>query len=126
MSLVIDGTTYDLPLKVINRTADLLFKYGERTEDGVLHSEILGVFYNYSVECGQSANNVADYAALWVKLTEAVESHTITMPDEDGDKTFTCYFADIKDETVKWNTTQNYFRGLSFSIIAISPAVVPA
>lgn len=117
--------TYNLPVKVVKRKADLLFKTAERTEDGVLHSELIGVYYNYDVEIGQSANNVADYAALWVKITSAVESHKITMPDESGNKIFDCYFAAIKDEAVKWNSSQNYFRNLSFSIIAISPAVTP-
>lgn len=125
MTITIDSVTYDLPLKVVNRTASSLMKYAERTEDGVLHTETIGWFYNYDVEIGQSKNNVADYAALWVKLSAAVESHEITLPDEDGTKTFNCYFAGVKDEAVKWNTTQNYFRNLSFSIIAISPAVTP-
>lgn len=126
--MIIDGVTYDLPIKVVKRKADLLFKSAERTEDGVLHSELIGVYYNYDVEIGQSANNITDYAALWVKITEAVDTdnpHSIVMPDESGTKTFYCYFAAIKDEAVKWNSSQNYFRNLSFSIIAISPAVTP-
>jgi hypothetical protein len=125
MSITIDSHTYDLPLIVVNRTASSLMKYAERVETGDLKTETIGWFYNYDVVVGQSANNVAEYAALWVAITAPVESHEITMPDESGDKTFRCYFASIKDETVKWNTVQNYFRNLSFSIIAISPARTP-
>ena len=125
MSLVIDSVTYNLPIKIINRKADALYKYAERVESGELKSELIGFYFNYDVEVGQSANNIVDYAALWVKITEPVESHEITMPDESGTLTFDCYFANIKDEVVKWKTAQNYFRNLSFSIIAISPSRVP-
>jgi hypothetical protein len=126
MSIVIDSTTYNIPFKVVNRKADLLFKDGAgRTEDGVLHAEILGVYYNYDLEMGMSANNVSDYAALWVKLTEPVNLHEITLPDESGTLTFDCYFANIKDTVIKQGAT-NYFRNLTFSVIAIFPARTPA
>lgn len=120
----IDGVTYNIPYKVVNRKAELLFKYAERTEDGVLHSELIGVYYNYDLQMGMSANNVSDYAALWVKLTEPVETHEIILPDESGTLTFDCYFAGIKDEVSHEGAT-NYFRNLSFSVIAVSPARTP-
>jgi hypothetical protein len=125
MSLTIDGATYNLPMKVINRTASAVYKYAERVETGDLKSEIIGFWYNFDVEVGQSINNVADYNALWIKLSEAVESHTITMPNGASDLTFSCYFASIKDEVSKQKGGTNYFRNLSFSIIGTSPAVVP-
>jgi hypothetical protein len=120
MSLTIDSTVYDVPIITMDRKGDALYKYAERTEDGVLHSELIGIYYNYSLAVGMSANNVSDYAALYTKLTEAVETHSITLL---GD-TFTCYFANIKDGVVKLGTT-NYFRNLTFEVIAISPALTP-
>ena len=125
MSIIIDTVTYNLPLKIVNRKAEILFKFAERTADGVLHSEPIGTYYNYDVEVGMSKNNVTDYAALWLKLTEPTGEHEITLPDESGDLTFDCYFANIKDDVAKTGAT-NYFRNLSFSVIAISPARVPA
>src|SRR3990172_7925226 len=101
MSITIDTITYDIPIKVLNRKAELLFKYAERTEDGVLHSEIIGTYYNYDVEFGMSANNVTDYAALYLKVSEPIESHEITIL---GD-TYDCYFANIKDEVAKTGAT---------------------
>jgi len=127
MTIIIDSVTYDIPLETVSRKADILYKSAERTADGTLHSELIGVFYNFTVKAGMSANNISDYAALWVKLTEPVESHTITLPDETANGlTFTCYFANIADDVVKWYPTQSYFRSLTFSVIAISPARTPA
>lgn len=125
MSIVIDSTTYNIPIKVNRRKAELLYKFAERTKDGVLRSELIGVYYNFDLECGMSVNNVTDYAALWVKLTEPVTSHEITLQDETPDGlTFDCYFANITDEVVKDGAVP-IFRNLSFSVIAISPARTP-
>ena len=125
MTLVIDETTYNVPIISINRKPAALFKFAERTQDGKLHSEMIGQFYNYDLVVGQSLRS-SDYAAFWVKLTEAVESHEITLPDEDGDRTFTCYFADVKDTMVKDLVSGHYFKGLAFSVIATDPSVVPS
>lgn len=124
MSITIDGTTYDVPIKTLKRKAEFLDKYAERTEDGVLHRELIGTYYNYELQAGMSANNSTDYAALWVKLTEPVASHSIVLPDESGTLTFDCYFAGISDDVDRTGAT-NYFRNLSFSVIAVSPARTP-
>lgn len=123
--LIIDGITYSLPVKVISRRAEMLYKYAERTETGVLKSELIGVYFNYDVQVGMSSNNVVDYAALWLKITEPVESHMITLPNESGSITYSCYFANIKDEVVKDDGTTVYFRNMSFSVIARSPLRTP-
>jgi len=120
--IIIDGITYDIPIVSIKRTADFLDKYAERTEDGELHRELIGVYFNYSLKFGQSSNNVADYAALWVKLTEATEFHTVTVPDESGTFTFTAYFAGVSDE-LKKEGAQNFWKNLTVNFVAKSPAV---
>ena len=125
MSITIDSVTYNVPIKTLQRKAELLFKYAERTSDGVLHAEPIGTYYNFQLSAGMSANNISDYAALWVKLTDPDYEHEITLPDESGTLTFDCYFAGITDEVAKDGTT-NYFRSLTFSVIAISPARTPS
>lgn len=127
MSIVIDTVTYNIPLKIVSRKPEFLYKYAERLQNGTLVAELLGVYYNFDVECGMSENNVTDYAALYLKITEPVVFHQITMPAPSGYGTFDCYFANVRDESIKWyaNGTQ-YFRGLTFSVIQKSPARVPA
>lgn len=126
MTIIIDTVEYDLPFKTINRKAELLFRFAERDQNGKLHGEVIGTYYNYSVEVGQSLNNVNDYAALWVVLTDPNFEHEIIMPDETGSLTFECYFSGVKDEVKKWTDAGVvYFRNLSFEVIAISPARTP-
>lgn len=123
--IIIDGIEYAIPYAVISRKADKLYKYAERTEDGKLRSEVIGVYFNYSLQMGMSANNVASYAALWNTITSPRESYVVTLPNERGGLTFEAYFANIKDEVSKEKGGTTYFRNLTFDVIAISPARTP-
>jgi hypothetical protein len=119
--ITIDGIAYDIPILGIKRKAEVLDKYAERSEDGVLHREILGVYFNYSLEIG-TTTNTAEYARLWSKLTEPEEFHTVTVPDESGNFTFTAYFAGVSDTLRKTAGEKNYWKGLTVNFIARSPA----
>lgn len=121
--IVIDSVTYNIPVLSIGRTADFLDKYAERTEDGVLHRELIGVYFNYKIQFGQTTDT-ATYAALWNKLTEATEFHTVTVPDESGDYTFTAYFANVSDELKKKKGALNFWKSLTVNFVAQEPANV--
>lgn len=127
MSVTIDGTVYDVPVLSVARSADFLDKYAERTEDGILHRELIGVYFNYKLEFGAITNAVT-YAALWAKLTEPVEFHTVTVPDDilsDYSFTFTAYFSNVKDKLRKVKTSATYFQNLTVNFIAQEPARTP-
>lgn len=119
--ITIDGTGYDVPIISMKRSAEFLYKYAERTVDGVLHSELIGVYYNYQLVFASESDTDA-YHDLWLKLTEPQEFHSVTIPDEDGYTTFTAYFSNIKDTFVKVKGTERLMQGLSVNIIARSPA----
>ena len=120
--ITIDSTTYNVPVVAITRTADFLDKFAERTEDGVLHRELIGVYFNYTIQFGQAP--MADYALLWAKLTEAEEFHRVILPDEDGQTLeFYAYFAGISDKLVRVVGSTRYWKDLKVKFIAQSPAV---
>lgn len=123
--ITIDGSTYNVPVKMIKRSADFLYKYAERTMDGKLHSEMIGVYINYQLQFGRAS--MADYAALWEKLTEPVEFHTISIPTEDGATAsglveFEAYFSNVTDEFVMINGTSRWMKDLTVNFIAQIPA----
>jgi hypothetical protein len=122
--ITIDGTQYEVPIVSLKRSVESLYKYAERTVDGVLQSELIGVYFNYQVVFGKNNSNPTDYAALFAKLTEPTEYHTVIVPDEDGDHEFVCYFSNIKDTFVRVKGSARYLKGLSVNIIARSPARV--
>ena len=125
MSVIIDGITYSIPVISIKRKGDFLQKYAERTMDGILHTELIGVYFNYSIQFGSSLNT-SQYAALWEKLTEPTEFHTVTVPDETGTPyTFTAYFSSVGDELRKSKSGVNFWKSLTVDFIAQAPARTP-
>lgn len=124
MTIVIDSTSYDIPILSIKRKAEFLDKYAERTEDGVLHRELIGVYFNYELAFGRTTDTT-EYALLWAKLTEVEEFHTVTVPDFDGtggQYTFTAYFAGVSDELRRETASKTFWRNLVVNFIAQSPA----
>lgn len=122
--VVIDGETFNVPVLSIERDANFLDKFAERTNDGKLHRELIGVFISYKLKFGKAS--MTDYAALWEKLTEPVEFHTVIVPDEDGNFVFSAYFSNIKDRLYKLKEEQRFWRDLTVNFIAKEPARTPA
>ena len=120
----IDGIEYGVPVVSVKRTADFLDKYAERTEDGELRRKLIGVYFNYQLEFGDGVNRT-EYAKLWDKLTEPVEYHEVTVPDEDGDYTFTAYFSGVSDELLLRRQEKNYWQNGTVSFTAKAPARKP-
>lgn len=120
MTIIIDDETFDIPIISITRKADFLDKHATRTNNGKLHRELIGVFFNYKLKFGFTTDT-EEYAALWEKLTEPQEFHTVTVPDESGDYTFTAYFSNVGDEILKKAATKNYWKNLTVNFTARSP-----
>ena len=120
--VIIDGTTYNVPVISIKRRGEFLDRFAERTADGVLHRDLIGVYYNYQLQLG-STTDTAEYRSLWHKLTQPQEFHTVTIPDADGAPfTFWAYFSNVGDELFKVKNEKNYWRNLTVNFIARRPA----
>lgn len=117
----IDGYTYNIPVISCTRRADFLDKYAERTEDGELHRELIGVYFNYQLKLGQTTDTSL-YNSLWAKLTEPEEFHEIEVPDEWGSVSFWAYFSNVGDELRKDKNGFVYWKNLTVNFIAKSPA----
>ena len=123
--IIIDGVTYQISVISLKRTAEFLDKYAERAEDGVLNRELIGVYFNYRLQFGR-LNDTEAYAELWLKLTEPVEFHTVTVPDQDGSPvTFTAYFSNVSDELHKEIDAKTFWKNLTVNFIAKEPTRTP-
>lgn len=124
--ITIDGTTYDVPVLSLDETAEILDKYAERTESGALKREIIGVYYNYQITFGQNAS-AAELAALWLKLTEPIEFHTVVVPDESGEtREFSAYFSNMRRSMKRSDATKTFWKNMTVNFISEEPARVPA
>ena len=122
--IVIDSITYGVPVKKLTIKADALDKYAERTVDGDLHREMIGIYYNYEIEFASGYKFPEEYTALWKKITEAEEFHTITLWDEDGPYTFEGYFASPQNEMLRIKNGVTYWKSMSVSVVAKKPTKV--
>ena len=122
----VDGTYFDIPMVSLKRTADFLDKSAERTEDGILHRELIGVYFNYTLTVGSSDSfGNTDYNAFWDKMTEPVEFHEISLPDGNGTYSFTGYVSSVSDEYKKILSDSAVFTGFTCKLTAKAPARIP-
>lgn len=118
-SIIIDGTVYPVRILELQRSADILDKYAERSEDGVLHREVIGTYYNYTLKIGVRRTERTLYNNLFDVLSAPVASHKIVLPHDRVE--FDAYFSSIKDN-IKLVDDDGYDAdGLSCKLTAMKP-----
>ncbi|MEA4811152.1 MAG: hypothetical protein VB108_01125 [Anaerolineaceae bacterium] len=117
----IDGEFFDIPILSIGLAADMLDKSAYRTPDGVLHRQLIGVYYNFELNFASGYGNTNEYARLWRKLTEPVTFHIVTLWDEQGEYQQSGYFASTRHTLGKLRDGKPYWKELTTSFIAKEP-----
>lgn len=117
--LVIDGVEYDVPIVDLQRSADILDKTANRSEDGVLHREVIGTYHNYTLKISH-VRDMQLYNELFSVLSAPVASHMIEMPDDHV--TFEAYVSSIKDKIIRVYANEGAKYGeLSCKFTAMEP-----
>lgn len=119
--LTIDGDTYNVAvLTGVKRNADFLDKYAERTDDGDLKRELIGVYFNYKniKFTKQTDENYTEYQRLYNKLTEAEEFHDIVIANQS----FRAYFSNVSDEMYLFKNDRPYYKNLTVNFTAKMPS----
>lgn len=131
--LKIDGQRFEVRLIKISRSASILDKYAKRTINGDLQREIIGTYYNYSLEFAYN-DEPSKYELLWERLTAPEPFHDIEIVDAvnkyspRGYYSFKGYIANVKDNISYANPNNEYerrFDGLSCDIVAKEPSRRP-
>ena len=110
--IIIDGIEFNIAIVSLEGQADMLDKYAERTPDGVLQRELIGVYDNYEIQFAASYSNSQAYSDLWFKLTEPVPWHTVRFPTILGERDIVGYFANTKHKVSRRKGTTTYWKGL--------------
>ncbi len=122
--IYIDGVEYMVPLVSIKREAPFLDKTAERTEDGDLYRELIGVYFNYTMSFG-TIDDVDLYIQLYDHLTQPVEFHIFELPTSRGRYSFIGYISSVTDEMEKILEDTTRFKALSCKFTAKMPARRP-
>ena len=121
--ITLDGVTYStLHVKKLTRSFSVLD--GEnvgRLMNGEMQRDVIGTFYNYSVEIDPDAASRSDYDNFYEAISAPVASHTLVVPYAQRTLTFKAYVTNGKDELTAMMPTANRWKNLSFNFIAMAP-----
>lgn len=121
MSVIIDGTRFDVKIAEHEQAADVIDKFAERTESGVLQHEVLGVYFNFEVEF-EPIEDPALHEQFYEVLTQPKEEWEVTLPGRYTTHTFRCYIRVQPVKMIRHKSTGNRYEGLKVNFIAIEPA----
>lgn len=121
--LNVDGVNYDnIHITSLQRNAEVLDgPNATRTTSGSMVRDILGTFYNYSVEVDSDEASVAEYDALYEVLSAPEDCHVIVMPYGQTTLTFQAYVTKVADEIIHINDVEQRWGSMSFQFIAMRP-----
>jgi hypothetical protein len=120
----IDGTENEIGVISLKRKADFLAKYAERTEDGVLHKELIGVYFNYQLRLGWNIKDPKGYDNMWEILSQPREFHSLSLPyGSSGRFSFSGYCSNLQRDLFLVHNGNQYWKGLTVNFTAEKPAL---
>lgn len=119
--IYIDSVKYEVPVLAVDVKPSTLWKYAERTEDGIHNGEILGVYMNYTISCGSIVSQLI-YKELLDKITEPVEYHIVKLPNQYGEMEDMEVYFSVDSYAVRESIAGvTSFKGLKFECISRKP-----
>lgn len=123
--VTIDDVDFTPGLVDIQRKVNVLDKYAERTIDGDLKREVLGVYFNYTLNFS-GFWDMEQYDRLFKKLTEPVNFHRFVIVSNTGlELPFRGYVSGVEDVIEYASQNLRIVTGLKCEIIAKEPTLRP-
>ena len=120
----IDGKSYNIsiPEKGIKRNFEILDtdKAG-RLVNGDMQRDIIGTFYNYSVEFKTNNLTRKEYDDFYEVISAPVEYHTIIVPYGQSTLEYKAYVTNGQDILERIDKNGNKWSGITVNFIATSP-----
>lgn len=120
----IDGKYYNIsiPEKGIKRSFSVTDTDNSgRNISGEMLRDIIGTYYNYTIQFETKQLSSAEYDDLYETLSAPVDYHTITVPYGQTTMTYKAYVTNGNDNLNHRNSLGNKWSGLSIDFIAMSP-----
>lgn len=125
----LDGVAYNvrIPEGGIKRSSQILdgSNAGRSQGTGVMIRDLIGTYYNYSIEVDTSALEASEYDKLYEAITAPVDSHTLTVPYAQTTLTFQAYITKAEDTLESMAGGVNHWTGLVMSFVAMAPQRTP-
>lgn len=120
----VDGVSYNVivPEGGLKRQGRVLDgESAGRMLSGRMIRDIVGTYYNYSMQIDTRNLDVAQYDALYQVLSAPVDYHTVILPYGQSTLTFQAYVSNLDDELVLMQDGRNLWGNFSFTFIAMQP-----
>lgn len=119
----VDGIEYGGIVVALQRSFEVADgENAGRTLDGVMHRDLIGTYYNFSITINTSRMSQKEYNALYETISAPVESHNIVVPYGNTLLTFKAYVTNGTDDLLRqYSETNRYWGNLSFNFIAMKP-----
>ena len=124
MSIILDNVRYDVRISSDTVSAEVIDKFAERTDDGVLQHEVLGVYYNFELEF-EPIRDPGLHDRFYMDLTAPKAERTVTIPGLAATYTFRCYIRVDPVAMIRHKMSGNTHEGIKARFISISPARRP-
>lgn len=125
--LSLDGKAYP-NLHVVSLKRSFAVLDGDnagRVMTGAMTRDIIGTYYNYSMEIDPVSSNLAEYDEFYEAISAPVDSHVLTVPYAQTTLTFDAYVANGEDELVSKYGSRNDWQNLAINFVAMKPKRTP-
>lgn len=126
--LSLDGKAYpNLHVVSLKRSFSVLDgDNAGRVMTGAMTRDIIGTYYNYSMEIDPVSSDLSEYDEFYEAISAPVDSHVLTVPYAQGTATFDAYVANGEDELASKYGSRNEWQNLTINFIAMKPKRTPA
>ena len=96
-----------------------------RVMTGAMTRDIIGTYYNYSMEIDPVSSDLTEYDEFYEAISAPVDSHVLTAPYAQTTLTFDAYVANGEDELVSKYGSRNDWQNLAINFVAMKPKRTP-
>ncbi len=117
----IDGNYFDL--FIISLKRNFVVQDSEkagRAKSGLMHRDIIGTYYNYTMEIDAKRSNRDDYDAFYDIISSPQDSHHIVAPFGQDVLEFDAYISSGED-VLRVDAYGNHWTGISITCTAMEP-----
>lgn len=124
--LTLDGVEYpNLHIVSLKRSFSVLDgDNAGRVMTGAMVRDIIGTYYNYSLEIDPVGTDPGEYDAFYESISAPVDSHALVVPYAQGTLEFEAYVSNGEDSLVSMYEL-NEWGNLTFNFIAMQPKRTP-
>ena len=117
-----DGIDYNIDVLKLTRNFEVADSDETgRTADWNMHRDVVGTFYNYTIEVAVKNFDYDSYDAFYQAISAPVVSHNMVFPYGGTTISFKAYATKGKDTLKRLYQGKGLWDGLSVNFIAMSP-----